>query len=382
MSNPADSLKRRAVELGFQFSGVAPAVTPEGMHRLVDWLDKGYAGQMSYIAERQNAYADPNLVLDGVRSVLMLGMHYSGYESIPETSPGQGRIARYANGTVDYHDLIHSRLKSLHVFHDDLLPAESSRGIVDTAPLLEREFAQLSGIGWIGKNTMLISKEQGSYFFLAALLSTADLQADNPQTTDHCGTCTACLDACPTDAFPEPFVLNANRCISYLTIEHRDEISGDLRTGMGDWLFGCDICQEVCPWNRHGDYCEEPDLQSSHELANLELYQLFNLDDDAFRNRFRKTPLWRPKRRGILRNAAIVLGNQAHLESIPALRKGLSDIEPLVRSACAWAIGKINSPDSILILETALGVESNETVLKELQKSIHELLKQTADSND
>ena len=382
MSNPADSLKRRAVDLGFQFSGVAPAGTPEGMHRLVDWLDKGYAGQMSYIAERQNAYADPNLVLDGVRSVLMLGMHYSGYESIPETSPGQGRIARYANGTVDYHDLIHSRLKSLHVFHDDLLPAESSRGIVDTAPLLEREFAQLSGIGWIGKNTMLISKEQGSYFFLAALLSTADLQADNPQTTDHCGTCTACLDACPTDAFPEPFVLNANRCISYLTIEHRDEISGDLRTGMGDWLFGCDICQEVCPWNRHGDYCEEPDLQSSHELANLELYQLFNLDDDAFRNRFRKTPLWRPKRRGILRNAAIVLGNQAHRESIPALCKGLSDIEPLVRSACAWAIGKINSPDSILILETALGVESNETVLKELQKSIHELLKQTADSND
>ena len=382
MSNPADSLKRRAVELGFQFSGVAPTVTPEGMHRLVDWLDKGYAGQMSYIAERQNAYADPNLVLDGVRSVLMLGMHYSGYESIPETSPGQGRIARYANGTVDYHDLIHSRLKSLHVFHDDLLPAESSRGIVDTAPLLEREFAQLSGIGWIGKNTMLISKEQGSYFFLAALLSTADLQADNPQTTDHCGTCTACLDACPTDGFPEPFVLNANRCISYLAIEYRDEISGDLRTGMGDWLFGCDICQEVCPWNRHGDYCEEPDLQSSHELANLELYQLFNLDDDAFRNRFRKTPLWRPKRRGILRNAAIVLGNQAHLESIPALCKGLSDIEPLVRSACAWAIGKINSPDSILILETALGVESNETVLKELQKSIHELLKQTADSND
>ena len=151
---------------------------------------------------------------------------------------------------------------------------------------------------------------------------------------------------------------------------------------MGDWLFGCDICQEVCPWNRHGDYCEEPDLQSSHELANLELYQLFNLDDDAFRNRFRKTPLWRPKRRGILRNAAIVLGNQAHRESIPALCKGLSDIEPLVRSACAWAIGKINSPDSILILETALGVESNETVLKELQKSIHELLKQTADSND
>ncbi len=382
MSNPADSLKRRAVELGFQFSGVAPAVTPEGLHRLIDWLDNGYAGQMSYIAERQNAYADPNLVLKGVRSVLMLGMHYAGNENIPLTNAGHGRVARYATGTVDYHDLIHSRLKLLRAFHDDLLPAESSRGVVDTAPLLEREFAQLAGIGWIGKNTMLISKEQGSYFFLAALLSTADLPADTPQTTDHCGTCTACLDACPTDAFPEPFVLNANRCISYLTIENRDEISENLRSGIGNWLFGCDICQEVCPWNRHGDHCEESDLQSSNEATNLELHQLFDLNDDAFRSRFRKTPLWRPKRRGILRNAAIVLGNQAHCESIPALNRGLSDTEPLVRSACAWAIGRISSPDSLLMLERAIASESNGSVLKELQKSIDERLKQSANSND
>ena len=353
MSHPAEALKKRAGELGFQFSGIAPSVTPEGIHRLADWLECGYAGEMDYIADRQDAYADPSMVLDGVRSIVMLGMHYAGNDCVPPIQPGRGRVARYAAGRVDYHDLIHSRLKLFRSFHDEIFPNETSRGVVDTAPLLEREFAQLAGIGWIGKNTMLINKEQGSYFFLAALLSTAELEPDVAQTVDHCGSCTACLDACPTDAFPKPFVLDATRCISYLTIELRSEIPESLRSGIGDWVFGCDICQEVCPWNRHGNFCEESDLAIDYENAHLDLPALFELDDDAFRRRFRKTPLWRSKRRGILRNAAIVLGNQGDATHINTLAGGLTDAEPLVRAACAWALGQIDAVDALKTLKDA-----------------------------
>jgi epoxyqueuosine reductase len=307
---------------------------------------------MDYIAARQEAYEHPRHVLDGVRSVLMLGMPYRTVKPRPP-QPGQGLISRYAWGDGDYHDMIHGRLRRLVGWLKARVPGADARGVVDTAPLLEREFAQLAGLGWVGKHTLLINKPAGSYFFLAALLTDVELEPDEPFTADHCGTCRACLDACPTQAFPQPYVLDATRCISYLTIELRDSIPVDLRPGIGEWLFGCDVCQEVCPWNEAAQrraatestptqaWDVAPVFFPAADANPIDLVGLFELDDDAFRRRFRHTPLWRAKRRGILRNAAIVLGNQRAKEAVPALTKGLSDPEPIVREACAWALERI-----------------------------------------
>src|SRR5262245_54350600 len=235
-------LKRRAAELGFALCGVCPAVTPPGAARLDWWLAAGYAGQMRYLSDRREAYSDTNRVLDGVRSIIMLAMNYRAAEPIaPEA--GQGRVSRYAWGEADYHDLIHARLEQFANCLRDRAPEAGVRGVVDTAPLLERDFAQLAGLGWIGKNTLLLNRNEGSWFFLAALLTDIELAYDVPHETDHCGTCRACLDACPTDAFPQPYVLDASRCISYLTIELRDAVPSQSRSGIGDVLFCCDYGQ-------------------------------------------------------------------------------------------------------------------------------------------
>jgi epoxyqueuosine reductase len=207
--------------------------------------------------------------------------------------------------------------------------------------LLERDFARRAGLGWFGKNTMLLNKHQGSYFFLGALLTDLELRPDAPHTADHCGTCTACLDACPTGAFAGPGLLDSRRCISYLTIEHRGEVSPDLRAGLGDWVFGCDVCQEVCPWNRKAPLGAEPSLQPRPDLERLDLVELLGLPEEEFRHRFRKTALWRTRRRGLLRNAALVLGNTGGPDVLPALRRALEDAEPLVREAARWAIDTI-----------------------------------------
>jgi epoxyqueuosine reductase len=272
----------------------------------------------------------------------MLAMPYRTAEPA-DPQPGFGRVSRYAWGASDYHDLIHERLGDLTQYVREHCPAVNVRGVVDTAPLMERELAQLAGLGWVGKNTLLLNKQLGSYFFLAALLLDIVLEYDMPFAADHCGTCRACLDACPTDAFPQPYLLDASRCISYLTIELRGQIPLELRAGMGDWIFGCDICQDVCPWNSKSPESSEPAFAPLESTNPLDLIALFDLDDAAFRTRFRRTALWRPKRRGLLRNAAIVLGNQRCEAAMPALTRGLSDDEPLIREACAWAIGQIES---------------------------------------
>jgi epoxyqueuosine reductase len=261
------------------------------------------------------------------------------------------------------------------------VPAAKARGVVDTAPLLEREFAQLAGLGWIGKHTLLINKPAGSYFFLAALLTDQELAYDEPFAADHCGTCRACLDACPTNAFPQPYVLDATRCISYLTIELREPIPAELRGGMGEWLFGCDVCQDVCPWNqreatreateRHGGRSlQVAEFEPVEEMNPIDLISLFDLDDEAFRRRFRHTPLWRAKRRGILRNAAIVLGNQRAAAATSALIRGLSDPEPLIRGACAWALGQIGSLSAHAALAAQLPGEADPAVRHEVEAAL------------
>jgi epoxyqueuosine reductase len=369
VSNPVELTSRlqdEAHRLGFALVGACPAVWPTGVSRLNEWLDRGYAGEMAYLPARREAYEHPRHVLDGVRSILMLGLPYGTTQPQP-TQPGQGRVSRYAWGAGDYHDVIHDKLRRLIAVVEELAPAAKARGVVDTAPLLEREFAQMAGLGWIGKHTLLINKPAGSYFFLAALLTDQELAYDEAFTADHCGTCRACLDACPTNAFPQAYVLDATRCISYLTIELREAIPVELRSGVGDWLFGCDVCQDVCPWNHRAPVSSEPAFQPAADGNPVDLAALFELDDDTFCRRFRHTPLWRARRRGILRNAAIVLGNQRAATAVAALVRGLNDAEPLVRGACAWALGQIGDHDAIKAVLDRKSAELDVGVRREIE---------------
>lgn len=359
-TNLSAAIKSEAQRLGFDLVGIAPAVTPNGIHEFFDWLEHGYAGQMTYLERREEAYQHPRHVLDGARSVVMLGINYNSVAASTKQSPGRrdqagfqvdelksdggaapsapARVARYAHGQADYHDVIRAKLRQLAKFVQRDDPGRKVRGIVDTAPLLERDFARAAGLGWFGKNTMLINKRLGSWFFLAALLVDVELEYDAPHAASHCGTCTRCLDACPTDAFVEPYVLDARRCISYLTIEHRGPIDLDLRAGMEDWLFGCDICQDVCPWNRKAPVTTEPAFAPNPEFVALDAAALVSMTEVEFENRFGHTALSRPGRAGIIRNAAIVAANSGDRTAIPALSAALQDSDANVRDTVAWAI--------------------------------------------
>jgi epoxyqueuosine reductase len=343
------------VRRGFSRLGVAAAGPPPRQERFRHWLRDGHAGAMTEWLGRQEALrSDPALLLAGVRSVVMLatdhavGPDAAGPPSFPlpprPAGQGRGRVARYAWGD-DYHDLLRARVNLLGAWLEARVPGCRTRGVVDSAPLAERDFAWLAGLGWVGKNTMLIDPRAGSFFLLTALLTDLDLPADVPVDVDHCGTCTACLDACPTGAFVAPRVLDARRCVSGLSIEDHGGIDPALREGMGDWIFGCDVCQEVCPWNRHAPGSTEPTLQPRADGAGrsdgtLALADLLALDDDAFRRRFRGSPLVRAKRRGLLRSAAIALGNRPDPDAAEALVLAAADPEPVVRAAAVWALGQ------------------------------------------
>ena len=373
----ATVLREKARKIGFELFGIAPAVAPGGFGPLQDWLEKGFAGEMSYMSRREEAYSHPQFVLEGVRSVVLVGLNYFDRETEAtkiavekEALPG-GRVAKYAAGTCDYHDLLKKKLKSLAGVLHEARPGCRTRGIVDTAPLLERDFARLAGLGWFGKNTMLISKREGSFFFLGALLTDVELPADEPHHTEHCGSCTACLEACPTDAFPEPYVLDSTRCISYLTIELRDQpVPTELRSGMGDWLFGCDICQDVCPWNRKAPQTTVEEFRADAALSRASLVELLSLDEARFRERFRKTPLFRSGRAGLLRNAAIVAGNSGDLRLVPALCEALADDEELVRGAAAWALGQLGGSEVEVALKQRLEEEALPAVRSEIEAAL------------
>ncbi len=370
-------LKARAQEFGFALVGIAPATDADGFARFGEWLDRGYAGEMSYLPQLREERRHPRSVLESVRSVLMVGLEYGGErQPLPPTpSPKKGggesgaagaapssaasasepapapppflgegvggrgssfaRVAAYAAGP-DYHRFIWDRLNALAAWLHTESPGCQTEAVADTAPLLERDFARRAGLGWVGKNTMLINTRRGSFFFLGAVLTSLELAPDSPSLSSHCGTCTACLDACPTKAFPEPHVLDATKCISYLTVELRSEIPVELREPMGNWLYGCDVCQDVCPWNRNAAE-RSPAFPHDPELAWLDPVELLGLDADAFRKRFKRTSLFRNRRVGLLRNAAIVLGNVGDERALPALERALTDAEEVIRDAARWA---------------------------------------------
>ncbi|QDU00840.1 Epoxyqueuosine reductase [Gimesia chilikensis] len=374
LSQQSEQIKRLAREVGFDLAGIAPAVTPTGYHSFLDWLNQGYAGEMSYLERRKEAYEHPRYVMSSVRSVLMLTLNYQT-ETPPEVTGTEARVSRYAWGTTDYHKVIRKKLKQLSRLIREQYPDCETRGVVDTAPLLERDFAQLAGLGWIGKNTLLLNKREGSWFFLAGLLLSDELEYDEPQQTSHCGTCTRCLEACPTDAFVEAGTLDARKCISYLTIELRDQpIPAELRPGMQDWMFGCDVCQDVCPWNRKAPISGEPAFQPVETFTPVDACELLTLDEAAFQERFQSTPMSRARRAGLLRNAAIVLGNRGDESAVPALLGVLNDEEPLIRGAAAWALGRLGAPTTVETLQTRLETETETDVIEELKQALSRLV--------
>ncbi|MGH7355783.1 MAG: tRNA epoxyqueuosine(34) reductase QueG [Candidatus Rokuibacteriota bacterium] len=326
-------VRARALELGFDRVAIGHAAPPEHGAAFERWLDAGHAGTMDYLARTRAERLDPGRLLPGCRSVIAVALNYR-----PPDDPAWAGVARYARGR-DYHDVMRPKLRRLV----ELLDAAGGAGVrsraaVDTSAVLERDLAAAAGLGWIGKNTNLLHPTLGSYFFIGIVLTTAELEPD-ARAPDRCGTCRACLDACPTAAFPAPYALDARRCIAYLTIEHRGPIDPELRPGIGEWLFGCDVCQEVCPWNRAAPPAGEPALAPGAMPPRPA--DVVGLDDAGFRARFGDTAISRTRRAGLARNAALVLGNRGDAAAVPALRRALEDADPSVSDAARWALERI-----------------------------------------
>jgi len=339
--NLANEVKREARRLGFDLVGIAEPRPSDHLARYREWLARGYHADMGYLS-RSDAVekrSDPRVVMPEVQSIVVAGVNYYPGE-FPPPRVGEGRVSRYAWG-ADYHDVLMGKLQRLaNQVSAQVGRPVTHRAYVDFGPLMERELAHRAGLGWFGKNTNLINPSTGSYVFLGELLLDVALLPDEPMAGGACGSCTACLDACPTGALVAPGVLDARRCISYLTIEHRGAIPEALRSPLGDWVFGCDICQEVCPWNRRFAHLADRSLFQPG-LSVLDLAELLLLGETEFNRRFRETPLWRARRAGLLRNAAVVLGNTASVTAASALESARYDEDELVRDHAAWALEQV-----------------------------------------
>ena len=346
------ALGRRARALGFEVVRVTrPDAIPQSGERLKAFLAEGRHGTMDWMETSADRRASPSALWPEARSVIMLAMSYA-----PETDP-MDALAEPLNGVVsayakrrDYHDVLKGKLKELAAY----LAKETDAPVkvfVDTAPLMEKPLAQAAGIGWQGKHTNLVSRQGGSWLFLGAILSAADLAADEPEE-NHCGTCSRCLDVCPTKAFPAPFQLDARRCIAYLTIEHKGHIAREFRTAIGNRVYGCDDCLAVCPWNKYARETREARLAPLSELDNPPLAELLALDDATFRERFRGTPVKRTGRDRVVRNGLIAAGNSNDPSLLPHVTPLLADPSPLVRAMAVWALRRLAPPDDVAAIRT------------------------------
>ncbi len=339
------SIRKLACEQGFDLCCFTkPAFSSQHKIQLDSWVAAGMHGEMSYMAEetRVERRKQPESMLESIKTVIALGMkHVPPPYSLDEAEEvkSSGVIAAYAHGD-DYHDVMKKRLKAFARDLDELLGTHDQRVYVDTAPVLEHALAERAGLGWQGKHTLTIHREHGSYLMLGELFTTAEIEPDEP-TSFHCGSCTACIDVCPTQAIVAPFVVDARLCISYLTIEYRGFIPEKLRPLMGNRIYGCDDCQLVCPWNQKAEVIELDHLQPRHENILPALSALFELNEEGFRERFRKSPMKRPGRAGLLRNVAIAMGNSQNIAFVPQLLIALHDNEALIRGHSAWALAQL-----------------------------------------
>jgi epoxyqueuosine reductase len=346
MPSLAARIRNRARELGFDDCRITSAAPPASADRFRTALTEGRHAGMEWIARNADKRCDPQLVLPGARSVIILAASYNPLTPPPSATSGSasgtGIVARYARHQ-DYHDVLASRLAELtHWLDSEVQPSHRSLWYVDTGPILERDLAQRAGIGFVGRHTNVVSRSLGNWFFIAEILTQADLPEDSP-ARNLCGKCTRCLDACPTNALPAPFTLDARRCISYLTIELKGSIPVELRPLIGNRIYGCDDCLAACPWNR---FAAEARLMAPHRRTDLDqpaLLELLALDDASFRTRFKGSPILRTKRRGLLRNVCVALGNVAGLEALPDLARAATDPEPLIQEHALWAIARIES---------------------------------------
>jgi len=367
-----------AHRLGFELVGVTTPDPPEHYPVFERWLEQGRHGEMGYLARESSRQrrADPRQILPECRSILILGLRYPAPHqefapseaSLADGEPS-GRVAAYAWG-ADYHDIMPPRLRALVNFIEGKVGYSIPHRIyTDTGPILERDLAQRAGLGWIGKNTCLIHPRHGSYFLLGEIFLGVELQPDIPFEADHCGTCRRCLDACPTQCILPDRTLDARRCISYLTIELKGVIPSELRAQIGDWVFGCDVCQQVCPWNqRFATPDGDTELAPRSGLPSPDLAGELLLTSQAFNLKFRRSPVQRARRRGYLRNIATALGNTGSASSIPALAATLAgENEPLVRLHAAWALGQLGGK---AVLQAALVNETEEAVLREIRLAL------------
>jgi epoxyqueuosine reductase len=340
-----DAIKEQARRLGFLLAGVTTPEPPLHLSTFKRWLDAGHHGEMSYLADERSrsCRGDPRLILSECKSILVLAAPYAdrkSAEASEETGP-TGRVAAYAWGD-DYHNVFPAKLQQLVAFIEEQVGHPvPNRYYTDTGPILERDLAQRAGLGWIGKNTCLINPKHGSYFLLAEILLGIELEPDTPLTTDHCGTCTRCIQACPTGCILPDRTLDARRCISYLTIELKDDIPEELRPLLGDWIFGCDICQMVCPWNRFASQDSDVSFFPRPDTPTPNLIRELELTPEAFNRKFKNSPVKRAKRRGYLRNVAVVAGNSQDERTIPVLENAQNDPEELVRKHAAWALKNV-----------------------------------------
>ncbi|MBI4390936.1 MAG: tRNA epoxyqueuosine(34) reductase QueG [candidate division NC10 bacterium] len=355
---------------GFDLVGISPASPPPHEASFAEWLKEGYAGEMAYLPRTEAKRRHPGSFLPWAKSVISVALNYYSPFQRPTSNEGlRGWIARYAWGD-DYHGIMEERLAALHrALEEALAHPVRARPYVDAGPVLERDFAARAGIGWFGKNTNLLSTEIGSYFFLGELFTDLDLAPDTP-IRDRCGQCTLCLQACPTNAFVGPYVLDARRCISYLTIELKGAIPRDLRPLVGIHVFGCDICQEVCPYNTKPPVSTEAAFFPREGLHAPDLLPLLALTEEEFRTRFRNSPITRAKRRGFFRNVCVALGNLRDPSAIPGLTAALADPEPLVRGHAAWALGQIGGAAAAAALEAAASREPDPAVREEIQAAL------------
>jgi epoxyqueuosine reductase len=337
--SPGERIVQHALELGFDACAITTAAPPVSAGKFDEAIADGLHAEMAWLARGAEKRADPQRILPGARSIVTLATSYHAPEPAREGGL-HGVVARYARH-ADYHDVLAAPLKSLSAFIDGL-GGKGSRSLwyVDTGPILERDLAQRAGLGFVGKHTNLISRSLGNWFLISEILTTVELEAGEPGR-NLCGSCTRCMTACPTGALPAPFRLDARRCISYLTIEHRGSIPEELRPLIGDRIFGCDDCLAACPWNR---FAREGALLKTHrrpDFARPDLIELLSLDDATFKARFAGTPMLRTKRRGLLRNVCIALGNLGDPAALPALERAAADPEPLIAEHAAWAIARI-----------------------------------------
>jgi epoxyqueuosine reductase len=371
MNDLTNALKQKAAELGFSMVGIVPAASGRRLDAYLNWVENEYHGQMGYLArpDRLARRQDLHVILPGVQALVCVGLDYHTL-CIPDeiaNDPSRGRISNYAWG-VDYHDVMTPKLKELGAWLAAQVSEEvANRVYVDTGAIMERDHAETAGFGFVGKNTMLIGPQRGSWFFLGELLTTVPLVFDTPPPMPGCGRCVRCEVACPTDAFPQPYVLDARRCISYLTIELKGWIPQDLRPLIGNWIYGCDICQDVCPFNRFAPQTAVSDFAAVNwDSAAPPLLALLALDEARFNTRFAHSPIKRIQRQRLVRNACVAAGNWGSETAVPALIALLTDAEPLIRGHAAWALQQIGDRVGLTAVADALANETHEDVRREM----------------